>query len=55
MMTRETAERASRRSTATDIPTVDITGGAPELNPNFRWLVEQRRRARACTSSTAAT
>jgi radical SAM/Cys-rich protein len=28
---------------ATDIPTVDITGGAPELNPNFRWLVEQAR------------
>jgi radical SAM/Cys-rich protein len=22
---------------------VDITGGAPELNPNFRWLVEQCR------------
>ena len=24
----------------TDIPAVDITGGAPELNPNFRWLAE---------------
>src|SRR5262249_43902872 len=23
--------------------TVDITGGAPELNPSFRWLVEQNR------------
>ncbi len=23
------------------IPTVDITGGAPEMNPNFRWLVEK--------------
>ncbi len=23
------------------IPTLDITGGAPELNPHFRWLVEQ--------------
>ncbi len=23
------------------ISTVDITGGAPELNPHFRWLVEQ--------------
>jgi len=22
------------------IPTVDITGGAPEMNPHFRWLVE---------------
>jgi radical SAM/Cys-rich protein len=26
-----------------EIPTVDITGGAPELNQNFRWLVEQAR------------
>jgi radical SAM/Cys-rich protein len=25
----------------TDIPTVDVTGGAPELNPNFRYLVEE--------------
>lgn len=23
------------------IPTVDITGGAPELNPNFRWFVSR--------------
>ncbi len=23
------------------IETVDITGGAPELNPNFRWLVDE--------------
>jgi radical SAM/Cys-rich protein len=27
----------------TAIPTVDITGGAPELNPNFRWLVSECR------------
>ena len=25
------------------IPKVDITGGAPELNPHFRWFVEQVR------------
>ncbi|MDX1410191.1 MAG: radical SAM protein, partial [Saprospiraceae bacterium] len=24
-----------------DIPTVDITGGAPEMNPHFRWFVEE--------------
>jgi radical SAM/Cys-rich protein len=24
-----------------DIPTVDITGGAPELHPDFRWFVGQ--------------
>jgi radical SAM/Cys-rich protein len=26
-----------------DIPIVDITGGAPELNPHFRWLVTECR------------
>ncbi|MGE0760851.1 MAG: arsenosugar biosynthesis radical SAM (seleno)protein ArsS [Pirellulaceae bacterium] len=25
------------------IPTLDITGGAPEMNPHFRWLVERAR------------
>ncbi|MBS0170907.1 MAG: arsenosugar biosynthesis radical SAM protein ArsS [Nitrospira sp.] len=40
-MTRETAEHCIAALAQTDIPTVDITGGAPELNPNFRWLVEQ--------------
>jgi len=27
----------------TKIPTVDITGGAPEMNPHFRWFVEEAR------------
>ncbi|MSR24693.1 MAG: radical SAM/Cys-rich domain protein [Nitrospiraceae bacterium] len=40
-MSRETAELCVTALAQTDIPTVDITGGAPELNPNFRWLVEQ--------------
>ena len=40
-MTRETAELCIRAFAQTEIPTLDITGGAPELNPNFRWLVEQ--------------
>jgi len=26
------------------IPTVDLTGGAPEMNPHFRWLVGEARR-----------
>ncbi len=43
IMTRETAELCIRALARTAIPTVDITGGAPELNPNFRWLVEQAR------------
>lgn len=42
-MSRETAELSIRALAQTDIPVVDITGGAPELNPNFRWLVEQAR------------
>jgi len=40
-MSRETAGLCVAALAKTDIPTVDITGGAPELNPNFRWLVEQ--------------
>jgi radical SAM/Cys-rich protein len=43
IMTRETAELCIEALSQTDIPAVDITGGAPELNPNFRWLVEQSR------------
>lgn len=43
-MTRETAEACIEALARTDIPTVDITGGAPELNPQFRWLVQQARR-----------
>lgn len=27
-----------------DITTVDITGGAPEMNPHFRWFVEECRK-----------
>ena len=42
-MTRETAQLCIEALSRTDIPTVDITGGAPELNENFRWLVEQAR------------
>ena len=42
-MTRQTAEFCIEALAQTDIPTVDITGGAPELNPNFRWLVKQAR------------
>ncbi|MGH9626883.1 MAG: arsenosugar biosynthesis radical SAM (seleno)protein ArsS [Bryobacteraceae bacterium] len=40
-MSRETAELSIQALAKTDIPVVDITGGAPELNPNFRWLVDE--------------
>jgi radical SAM/Cys-rich protein len=43
IMSRETAELCIRALAQTEIPTVDITGGAPELNPNFRWLVQEAR------------
>ncbi|MBX3330059.1 MAG: arsenosugar biosynthesis radical SAM protein ArsS [Nitrospira sp.] len=42
-MSLETAEQCIEVLAKTDIPTVDITGGAPELNPHFRWLVERSR------------
>jgi radical SAM/Cys-rich protein len=40
-MSLETMKLCLEALASTSIPTVDITGGAPELNPNFRWLVEQ--------------
>ena len=46
MMTQETATECIRALERTSIPKVDITGGAPELNPNFRWLVAEARRLR---------
>lgn len=42
-MTRETFELCLDAIRRLDRPKVDITGGAPELNPNFRWFVEQVR------------
>ena len=43
IMTRQTAEQCLDVLRQTAIPTVDLTGGAPEMNPNFRWIVEQAR------------
>jgi radical SAM/Cys-rich protein len=40
MMTPETVEAIVSFLERTGIPTVDITGGAPELNPCFDYLVE---------------
>jgi radical SAM/Cys-rich protein len=41
IMSRETMAQCVEALKRTAIPTVDVTGGAPELNPRFRWLVEQ--------------
>jgi radical SAM/Cys-rich protein len=43
-MTRATADRVVELTAASGgIDTVDLTGGAPELNPNFKFLVESSR------------
>ena len=41
IMSRDTMELCLETLKNSDIPTVDITGGAPEMNPNFRWFVEE--------------
>lgn len=43
IMTREIAELIIAALRAHHIPTLDITGGAPELNPSFRYLVREAR------------
>ena len=43
IMTRATMDRIIAWLAKTDIPTVDITGGAPEMVPDFRYLVERLR------------
>ncbi|MEE8450919.1 MAG: arsenosugar biosynthesis radical SAM (seleno)protein ArsS [Thermoguttaceae bacterium] len=46
VMSRETMQACLDVLARTDIPTLDITGGAPEMNPNFRWLIERAHRLR---------
>lgn len=43
IMPRAVADRVLDWLAASDVVTVDITGGAPELNPSFRYLVESVR------------
>lgn len=38
-MSRETMELCLAALDKSGAPTVDITGGAPEMNPHFRWLL----------------
>jgi radical SAM/Cys-rich protein len=47
IMTRETAEQVLAAVRRFGVSTLDITGGAPELNPSFRHLVTEARRAGA--------
>ncbi|HEU5463704.1 MAG TPA: arsenosugar biosynthesis radical SAM (seleno)protein ArsS [Candidatus Binatia bacterium] len=43
MMSRENVEAVLRFLARTEIPTLDITGGAPELHPDFAHLVSRAR------------
>ena len=41
IMTRETMQQCLDVLRHSSIKTVDLTGGAPEMNPDFRWFVEE--------------
>ena len=41
VMTRETMHECLEVIKNTRVHTLDLTGGAPEMNPNFRWFVEE--------------
>jgi MoaA/NifB/PqqE/SkfB family radical SAM enzyme len=43
-MTLETAKQVIDFLARSDVKTLDITGGAPEMNPNFRMLVQESRK-----------
>ncbi|PYJ91941.1 MAG: radical SAM protein [Verrucomicrobia bacterium] len=41
IMARKTIDRIIDWLARTDVPTVDLTGGAPEMIPDFRYFIEQ--------------
>ncbi len=43
MMTRQTMQQCLDVLGKGSINTIDITGGAPEMNPEFRWFIERIR------------
>src|SRR6056300_1559541 len=45
IMTRETMLQCLEVIKNTGAHTLDLTGGAPEMNPNFRWFVEEAAKA----------
>ncbi|WP_445383533.1 arsenosugar biosynthesis radical SAM (seleno)protein ArsS [Robiginitalea sp. IMCC43444] len=45
IMTRETMEQCLEVIRNTGAHTLDLTGGAPEMNPDFRWFVEEASKA----------
>ena len=45
IMTVETMKQCLEVIKTTGAHTLDLTGGAPEMNPNFRWFVEEASKA----------
>lgn len=45
IMTIETMQQCLEVIKKTEAHTLDLTGGAPEMNPNFRWFVEESAKA----------
>jgi radical SAM/Cys-rich protein len=44
IMTRETMQQCLAALDSSGIETVDVTGGAPEMNPHFEWFVAEIRK-----------
>lgn len=44
LMTRETMHTALQFADKYQLEYLDLTGGSPEMNPDFRWLVEKARK-----------
>ena len=45
IMTKETMQQCLEVIKKTGAHTLDLTGGAPEMNPNFRWFVDEASKA----------
>lgn len=45
IMTREIMQDCLKVLRSANIHTLDLTGGAPEMNPDFRWFVEEAKKA----------
>ena len=45
IMTRDTMKQCLEVIARTGAHTLDLTGGAPEMNPDFRWFVEEAAKA----------
>jgi radical SAM/Cys-rich protein len=48
IMTRDTMQKILDLVEQHKFPTIDITGGAPEMNPDFRWFIMEIRKRSDC-------